>query len=72
LLHVLGAVLVAGLVQAQPRPLGGPLGTPAPFPAQHTKEVKWLDSLAEGIQEASRSQKPICLILAGQRPAGDC
>jgi hypothetical protein len=69
---VLAAALLTGLAQAQPWPFGGPLASRTPFPAQHTKEVKWFDSLAEGIQEASQSKKPICLVLAGQRPLGDC
>jgi hypothetical protein len=56
---------------AQPA-FGGGFASPTPFPAQHTKDVKWFTSLVEGIPEASRSGKPICLILAGQRPKGDC
>ena len=36
------------------------------------KEVKWFASLPDGVKEAVRTKKPICLILAGQRPKGDC
>jgi hypothetical protein len=49
---------------------GGKAATP--FPSQQFKDVKWLDSLAKGIEEAGAAKKPICLILAGQRPSGDC
>jgi hypothetical protein len=66
---VLGIVLLAGPAQTQPGPFGK---ASTPFPSQHTKDVKWLDSLAKGIEEASGAKKPICLILAGQRPSGEC
>ena len=64
-----GTTLVAGAARAQLKPLGK---SAAPFPSQHFKEVHWIDSLAKGIQEAGRAKKPICLILAGRRPSGDC
>jgi hypothetical protein len=66
---VLGILVVAGSAQPQSKPLGK---ASTPFPSQHLKEVKWLDSFAKGIEEASAGKKPICLILAGQRPSGDC
>lgn len=66
---ILGIVLLVGPARSQPGPLDK---SSTPFPSQHAKDVKWLDSLAKGIQEASAAKKPICLILAGQRPSGDC
>lgn len=66
---VVGILLVAGSAQPQSKPVGR---ASTPFPSQHLKDVKWLDSLAKGIEEASAAKKPICLILAGQRPSGDC
>jgi len=65
---VAGAVLIVGSVQAQREPFG----KASPFPSQHVQEIKWVDSLAKGIEQARGVKKPICLILAGQRPAGDC
>jgi hypothetical protein len=66
----LGAALAAGTLLAQPKPV--PLAGASPFPAQHAKDIKWFDSLAGAAAEAGRTKKPICLILAGQRPKGDC
>jgi len=66
---VLGVVLVSGSTQSQPWELGR---SSTPFPSQHARDVKWLDSLTKGIEEASGAKKPICVILAGQRPSGDC
>lgn len=66
---VAGVVCVSGSAQSQPGALGK---SSTPFPSQYAKEIRWLDSLAKGIEEASSAKKPILLILAGQRPSGDC
>lgn len=63
---ILGIMILVGSAWTQ----SGPLSTP--FPSQHAKEIKWFDSLTKGIHEASAAKKPICLILAGERPSGDC
>jgi hypothetical protein len=62
----------AVFVMAQPSREGLAGTASSPFPSHAVKQVKWLDSLAGGIKEATAGKKPICLILAGQRPAGDC
>jgi len=49
-----GAVLVVSSVQAQ----RGPLGNASPFPSQHVEEIKWVDSLAKGIEQASGGGPP--------------
>lgn len=63
------------VASAQPPVLrGGKPGALAesPFPSELMKDVKWLDSLPAGIKSAGASGKPICLVIAGQRPFGNC
>jgi len=60
---VLGIVLLTGPAQTQPGPLGKPS---TPFPSQHIKDVRWLDSLARGIEEPGGVKKPVCLITAAK------
>lgn len=72
LVLVSASALLADSGTAQPEPVGKRASSSAPFPSEHAKEIKWFDSLARGIRDASAAKKPICLILAGQRPSGDC
>lgn len=66
------AFLLATLLTLPSGAQGQPGKPVTRFPAEAVKEIRWHDALARGIQEAGRVQKPICLILAGRRPSGDC
>lgn len=71
----LALLVTASAAAGQPpqRPQRPTLGlASSPFPSEVTPGVKWFDSLAKRIRAATAAQKPICLIIAGQRPAGDC
>ena len=68
----MASVLLAHSGAAQPDPVSKRASSSVPFPSEHAKEIGWVDSLAKGIRQASAAKKPICLILAGQRPSGDC
>lgn len=65
---------VAGLAALAWTATGAPLAwaAAAAFPSEHARELAWSSSLAEGIRTARAAGKPICLVLAGRRPSGDC